>query len=288
MFGVQGTQQYDFLRSAAIEKILVRLKASPDEDPQHPFAKAAEDGQKSLDVFHDGRRVLPEVTQWHDLLRVSSRANDELTPKILDLVDKHLLQGNEKTRASAAVISNELKKLLATHQVMEMPAETDTIVEMLIDLDSKLPLTVDARGSSRSLPSDTRKERKSKLMSVQPALIRTSHRSEHRGFGRSNQLAKTDVRGKPIPSPIDQWSSDVDRRDSQPRTDHRPSLAAHRVKSTDSDASTSHVPQNVIQAYYQNKKNTLKGKLTRRDPDLKPYFTNRDRDIVSTATLSKV
>lgn len=56
------------------------------------------------DSFHDGSEVLPEVTYWHRYLRGLARKGDNLTHRILDLVDKKMLVGQVERRAEATEI----------------------------------------------------------------------------------------------------------------------------------------------------------------------------------------
>lgn len=53
------------------------------------------------DSFHDGSEVLPEVTFWHTYLRHVARRSDDLTRRVLDLVDESMLIGDPKRRADA-------------------------------------------------------------------------------------------------------------------------------------------------------------------------------------------
>jgi hypothetical protein len=45
---------------------------------------------RNTDCFHDGEKVLAEVTQWHKLLRQIKRPTDCITELILDMVDRQL------------------------------------------------------------------------------------------------------------------------------------------------------------------------------------------------------
>lgn len=59
------------------------------------------EGINGSDFFHDGEEVLPEVTQWHALLRTLLRPTDYVTRRILELVDEHLFLPNPWHRRSA-------------------------------------------------------------------------------------------------------------------------------------------------------------------------------------------
>lgn len=56
------------------------------------------------DSFHDGFEVLPEVTHWHEYLRRLARKSDNLTRRVLDLVDKKMLVGQVELRAETSDI----------------------------------------------------------------------------------------------------------------------------------------------------------------------------------------
>ncbi|KAF2789518.1 hypothetical protein K505DRAFT_365536 [Melanomma pulvis-pyrius CBS 109.77] len=70
------------------------------------------DNHRAMPVFHDGKKVLPEVAKWHKGLRRNMRPDDGITAKILDLVDEHLLQGDPKSRFDSKELCNHLDQLL--------------------------------------------------------------------------------------------------------------------------------------------------------------------------------
>jgi hypothetical protein len=287
VFGCQGIRQYRQLRIDAIKKLLQQLRASQESDSSHPLARAAREGQKSADLFHNGIEVLPEVTAWHAVLRASARSNDTLTPEILKILDDRMLHGDEKRRATALEVWKDLICAVSNHLGDKMPEITQPIVKALIDIDSQLALTVDANETEPSSLSDTRMERKKKLLSVQPTLLRTSHRSEHLGFDRPG---RSDMEGpshsvvngaaeRHANEPQNQpWQSSSGLSKNTSHDSHRPSLlAAHKLRSGELDRPKLNCPQNVVHAYYYNKTQQVqKGK----DRFLEKHFTKRDRDIV--------
>jgi hypothetical protein len=66
--------------------------------------------------FHNGRDVLPEVTQWHQLLRDSLRKTDKITGFVLDLIDKRMLLGDCKKRILSRDLCTELEKIALKSQ----------------------------------------------------------------------------------------------------------------------------------------------------------------------------
>lgn len=66
----------------------------------------------SSDFFHDGEEVLPEVMQWHALLRTLVRPTDTVTKHILELVDKCLFLADPEDRPNARQTYDILKKII--------------------------------------------------------------------------------------------------------------------------------------------------------------------------------
>ena len=60
------------------------------------------------DSFHDGSEVLPEVTHWHTYLRQVARRSDDLTRRVLDLVDERMLIGDPERRAGVDEICKRM------------------------------------------------------------------------------------------------------------------------------------------------------------------------------------
>jgi serine/threonine protein kinase len=81
VLGRTGVRQYTLLRQAALEN--------------SDFTRV-----KDSDCFHDGEKVLIEVTQWHKFLRQIKRPTDCISERILDMIDTQLFVGVEN-RADA-------------------------------------------------------------------------------------------------------------------------------------------------------------------------------------------
>jgi hypothetical protein len=95
VLGRTGVRQYILLRQRAVESALARALdqgAKLDKAPyKHVYKK---------DCFHDGHRLLPEITEWHTFLRSVLRPTDMMTRKVLDLIDKQLFM-DASTRSDA-------------------------------------------------------------------------------------------------------------------------------------------------------------------------------------------
>lgn len=87
--GKEGVKQYRLLRRRAILKL----------------------GHGYGDAFHDTRKVLPEVTQWHEYLRASTRGQDTFTSKVLDIVDRDMLIIPGESRISGLKLSSTLAEI---------------------------------------------------------------------------------------------------------------------------------------------------------------------------------
>lgn len=100
------------------------------------------------DAFHDGREVLPAVTEWHLYLRNSSRKSDTITDRILDLVDYHMLKSKPDERYTLEQVCKELDntltvakdnydKQLDKRNLAKLSPET---LRALLDLDNQAPI----------------------------------------------------------------------------------------------------------------------------------------------------
>lgn len=66
------------------------------------------------DCFHDGHDVIPEIKEWHDYLKEVKRDSDQVTPAILDLVDKKMLVKDPDARIKSQELHGKLLKVIAT------------------------------------------------------------------------------------------------------------------------------------------------------------------------------
>jgi len=132
VLGAEGIKQYQRLRLKAIENLVQKQDAQPSSN-------AAIIKLERGDYFHNGVKVLPEVTQWHMYLRNSLRITDKITGQVLDLLDKEngMLVSEPKSRMK----SSELCKILTTIvKQLETPSVnvSTTILDFLRDGDDKV------------------------------------------------------------------------------------------------------------------------------------------------------
>ncbi|KAL2278790.1 hypothetical protein FJTKL_14133 [Diaporthe vaccinii] len=78
--------------------------------------RQAKDARTSVpsceDTFHDGKMVLPAVTEWHVYLRNSARRADTTTYRVLDLVEGHMLVPNPEKRMMMGELCERLDKII--------------------------------------------------------------------------------------------------------------------------------------------------------------------------------
>ena len=128
ILGKQGISQYTAVRLRASEGAAATAKASL---PNH------ESQSKTLfctDCFHDGRRVLSEVQQWHKFLKTNSRKSDNITGRILDLIDSCMFVYQDYRMNAEEIYAKWIDLLL----VCEMEGADDVHWnKILADLDFK-------------------------------------------------------------------------------------------------------------------------------------------------------
>ncbi|KAI0451728.1 hypothetical protein F5B21DRAFT_506921 [Xylaria acuta] len=130
VLGLQGIEQFQTVRRAAIKKIKSNSGA--------PTAHLLSD-----DTFHDGSAVLDDVTNWHEYLCRVMRKSDPISHKLLDLIDRKVLGQDPDSRLTSAALYEELKNLLAIakNDLDEQIAES--IVESMISFDRTAPSTME-------------------------------------------------------------------------------------------------------------------------------------------------
>ncbi|KAF2400193.1 hypothetical protein EJ06DRAFT_420275 [Trichodelitschia bisporula] len=138
VLGFQGINQFETLRSLAIEKIqkLRKLQSGKAND------------NLCIDGFHNGISVLPEIKEWHIFLRQSMRRTDEITGQVLDLVDRYMLVSVPDDRIHAKdlvvalddILSGAKKKM---DNLDDVPVISASVAEALLEYD-----TVAANGTS--------------------------------------------------------------------------------------------------------------------------------------------
>ena len=87
-----GIKQYRKLRHTYLERAPFDTQVVP---------RAKRERLSIGDAFHDGVKVLPVVTRWHQFLRTRIHPTDKLTPAVLDLVDQYLFATQPDLRSKA-------------------------------------------------------------------------------------------------------------------------------------------------------------------------------------------
>jgi hypothetical protein len=114
--GWQGILQYEMIRKSA------GRNRSKDRDlPWHG-------------AFHDGNSMLPEVKQWHQLLRASMRRSDPITDSILDIVENEMLLSEPHKRIEVEDLCQKLTHLFTEAERVAK----DTEVPLSQDMKQKL------------------------------------------------------------------------------------------------------------------------------------------------------
>jgi hypothetical protein len=134
ILGPRHVKIYEQLRLDAVAQTL-RRAASPL--PKLPY-------------FHDGNAPLPVILQWHRYLRSMVRPNDQISPRVLDVIEKDMLQ-EATTRASATKLRNTLER------VLNFPYEKEVVQQPFVSKIEAAYARValsEAGGSAESGPID--------------------------------------------------------------------------------------------------------------------------------------
>ena len=107
------------------------------------------------DRFHDGIDVLPEIKKWHDYLRGHIRVSDTMTPMVLDLIERSMLQTNTRSRMNFVKLCEKLQGLIRLAKEMikgldNFSTETDEVV-----LKALLKIEEEAQSQKSSEPKTT-------------------------------------------------------------------------------------------------------------------------------------
>lgn len=70
------------------------------------------------DVFHNGKHVLPEISDWHIYIREAARKTDTFTAAVLDMVDDHMLVAGER-RWGAKAVCLEFGRILESNGALK-------------------------------------------------------------------------------------------------------------------------------------------------------------------------
>jgi hypothetical protein len=211
VFGYPGIGQYRALRQRAIQKII------NEKQSQHPSRRHPPDIAPS-DYFHDGQRVLADVTLWHDVLRGSLRKTDAITERVLNLVDQHMLRSDPSHRIEAGSLSKQLSHIFSMQNQGVRQLLPESIMQALLAVDDEASTKAAKSISPRAAPQPDhsspdfldREAHKSYLLSLPP--MKTTHRSEYLRDALASRSPKSDATDIIYESPID----DTDTMDNRP------------------------------------------------------------------------
>lgn len=87
------------------------------------------------DYFHDGRKVLTKVTEWHSLLRNTLRPTDKVTGHVLDLIDQEMLLQDPGQRIDATTTCRRLEVIIKKAEAEPRIYVPSSIAQMLRKVD---------------------------------------------------------------------------------------------------------------------------------------------------------
>lgn len=160
--GHQGVRQYTQLREAANRRVM-KQQSQDGSMLQLPHLGYG-------DYFHDGRDVLPEVTDWHKYLRSIVRGTDRVTSHVLDVVDHYMFVQDPCQRWQSSDIYDKLYRIS-----VGLENSTTTVPPEIADFISANELSVSggpgARLHKTELPANEdlvvvrrRRDKKSKYL----------------------------------------------------------------------------------------------------------------------------
>ncbi|OAG42928.1 hypothetical protein AYO21_02879 [Fonsecaea monophora] len=175
ILGQQGILQYDFVRKAAIKRLRKPSKTDKTASSRCPTAD---------DAFHNGRKVLPEVLQWHDYLRSIVRTSDTISCLVLDLVEHHMLLESPEDRVSSKGLCMKLDDIVLLANAKADRDEcsklvANTLLADLYNFDQEAPANADQADRSKdakSIKTSGRIGKSQRLDNIPPA--KTAHRAE--------------------------------------------------------------------------------------------------------------
>jgi len=298
VLGYHGIEHFTKLRMNAVDNAIKRLKS---HEPNSKIKLTAGN------FFHDGRTVLPEITQWHKFLRDSARKTDKTTSLVLDLVDKRMLQpleGQFRSRISSKDLCKECQRILSESRksdATEIPSSIAVILDQMKNNNDVIIPSNSQSSSSNQLLSVVSGEDPSKSLRK---LRIVNHRNEYLKSALHSQATEHMSSMFPATPPVPLLVPSADERQipsaGQPIDIVTPGLDSQH-KQFDSHYSPQSVrtsllerlprkrqpdkPENVWQARgslrRQEKEAQLFGVRTRVGADKKLLEYYHDRDIVS-------
>jgi hypothetical protein len=123
VLGYQGIMQFEILRRDAIKRMNKNIDHKSNIEVR--------------DAFHNGDKVMDEVTTWHKYLRDHIRVSDKITPLVLDLLDERLFVADPKERATTVELCEKLDAILHSVKATANPGLPEVISQSLQKTDKK-------------------------------------------------------------------------------------------------------------------------------------------------------
>ena len=125
--GHPGISRFHKLRELAIDGL--RRTESDGTSSEQRNAKFSESHK-----FHDGKEVLQAVTGWHNYLRSASRKSDNITIRVLDLVDESMLLASPDHRISVSDLCLKLDLILESCSRSEESQISQKFMDLLAEV----------------------------------------------------------------------------------------------------------------------------------------------------------
>ncbi|KAF0321690.1 protein kinase domain-containing protein [Colletotrichum asianum] len=152
-----------------------------------------EDNGNIDDTFHDGSRVLPEVTDWHKYLREATRKTDAFSAAVLDMIDAHMLvEAGERWTAQqvcakfAEIFRNSEPQDTEVPDALQEVLQSINSDQLALKYEQRLGIkrvnstdTADKPRTAESLP-DAGSKFKSRQELLEQDILPTAQRSQNR------------------------------------------------------------------------------------------------------------
>ena len=116
---------------------------------QNKAARKSLDHVPQGDLFHDGSKVLSEVTDWHKAMRGAIRSADRITGRVLDLIDSQILLEIPSGRIDAKQLHLTLQDILDKSPIDPSNVPASCVRKALLELE----VQVSKRSISSSQPA---------------------------------------------------------------------------------------------------------------------------------------
>jgi serine/threonine protein kinase len=129
--GWKGIEELNFLRTIAISQLLREKSVTLSTTPQNGHA---------VDPFHDGEKVLPDISHWIRRLELHLRPCDTITKPVLQLVESGMLV-NASQRLKSDKLCDDLHSLLEAAEKHERDTQfktppSDNIIQAILANDT--------------------------------------------------------------------------------------------------------------------------------------------------------